>query len=167
MAGLVFVIGIGALLIPLRKKEFSGFGAMASELVRTAKPGETIFVSSDDAGEGAFLAELAMRDPARPSFSTHRAGKMLRAGSSTDIALNRPYTREDQVTDFLHRTNVRHLVHDEALPEDQRSQHYDLVRQTISHHGGNFLRQAKADSLREGEVTAGGIVLFRVENLEH
>ena len=114
MAGVVFVIGIGALLIPLRKKEFSGFGAMASELVRTVKPGETIFVSSDDAGEGAFLAELAMRDPARPSFSTHRAGKMLRAGSSTDIALNRPYTREVQVTDFLHRTNVRHLVHDEV-----------------------------------------------------
>ena len=119
LAAGILILLMFASLLPVQTKGFSGFAAIAEELMQTA-PGEPVLVSSDARGEGMFIAEMALRDPHRPSFTIHRASKALASSEWSGRGYRPKYSDDQQMYEALKQGAVRIIVLDDSVPEEKR-----------------------------------------------
>jgi hypothetical protein len=146
-------------LSPFRipRKEWSGFEPVA-EAVLAAGPGKPVLVASDARGEGMFIAEIAARDPHRPSFTIVRASKLLASSTWSGSGYQSFYQTPEQVRDALAKAGVGLLVTDSSpspLPP-----HDKLLIDTVSAAGGaTFPMLQSCPAVRDGRVSEGAIEL--------
>ncbi|HUB82402.1 MAG TPA: glycosyltransferase family 39 protein [Bryobacteraceae bacterium] len=138
LAAAAIAIACMASTPPLRMHRRSGYAEVAASL--PADPdGHVVLVSSDASGEGAMVAELLLRDPARAN-AVLRATKLL----STSDWLGRNYaltvSSAESVLQILDSIPVHFVVVDRyGFIDDLTHLHHRLLEETIRDHPGQFL----------------------------
>jgi hypothetical protein len=104
-----------------------------------ALAGKTVLVSSERMGvAGAFIAESAMLDPARPSRTIMRADKLLAKTSHTIKTYTPPKETPAELLALLERIGVEFLVFDR--PVGVVRPHHQLLERTIASFPSSFVR---------------------------
>lgn len=126
-AGLIFI----AETFPVQKKPSTGADAIALAIVsRGDLERATALVSSEAFGEGAVIAEIAMRET-RPGRRILRASKVL-AQSNWDGSSYQPsYTTPGEVSSYLQAIRVRLLIIDNAPPIAEALPHHRLLLDVV------------------------------------
>lgn len=150
-----------ASLLPVQTKGFSGFAAIAEQLLQTAA-GEPVLVSSDARGEGMFIAEMALRDPKRPSYTIQRASKVLASSEWSGKGYRPKYSNGQQMYEALKQGDVRMIVLDDSVPEEKRVDHHDTLKQAIDLHSFAFWRMAESEMKRGGDIQLSSVRLYRI-----
>jgi len=148
---IVGALFIGAGIAPANPVH--GFAAAAQRIPYTLA-GEIIMVSSDPAGEGAFIVERLVHDP-------NKAGIVLRAGQTLTESnwmgtVNRPIYQDPQaVLEKLESLAVRYLVLDRSVPkptDDQRLLAAALAEQASAYQQLDCFPVADLRAKRQGDV---------------
>ena len=145
-------------------KGFSGFQAIASEVLEKAAPGAHVLVSSDARGEGMFISELAMRDH-RPNLTVERASKVLVAaeGRTWDGKnMRSKFDDDEKLIAYLKAQKIAYVLLDDAVPEDKRVAYHDQLRRVIAENTGFFWPVAESPILRANEPQAKPLRLYRI-----
>jgi hypothetical protein len=134
----------------VRKLSFRGFGEAARELVQAPDGPKKLLVSSDSAGEGAFIAAVAAGEQ-RPGHVVVRASKVL----ADDDWLGRGYTiRADCRTPeammrYLEQLDVGVVVLDTSAPLTAWMGHHVLLGKTVAAYPGRW-QQVSVHDVRRG-----------------
>jgi hypothetical protein len=148
-------LGNYAALSPFRipQKQWSGFESIADEVL-AAGPGKTVLVASDARGEGMLIAEVAARDPHRPSFTIERASKLLASSTWSGSGYQSYYQTPDQVRDALAKAGIALVVTDSS--PDRLPAHEKLLVEAMA--AGAPL--ALCPAVRDGKASPGAIALY-------
>lgn len=152
LAGLLLLAFVtsAATVPPARFKDARGFGSLAEWFVHQAQPADKILVSSDDPGAETLVAEVALRDPHRPSFTVQPAGAMLSGdGSTLDVEMGWLFTKGA----------YRFLVLDLDVPQEDRQPYMAVLETYLDSHRDQFERLSTWPSHRDGHP--GMLVLYR------
>jgi hypothetical protein len=125
MAGAAAIFAATAFTIPA--KHSRGLAAVAEATV--AKPVTVILVSSDGTGEGAFIAEVAMRDE-RPNKIVLRASKILARMEWSGTDYKSRFETVEQMRQFIDATPVQRIVIEDAA--SAAWQHHTLLKQMLA-----------------------------------
>jgi hypothetical protein len=147
-SGLTAVLAIGVIwtvsssLYGMAKKEHRGFEEIAEFLLSQGRNNNPLaLISADPSGEGAMIAEIAMREKKRPEHVVLRASKELASSDWMGRLYMLRYKTQDKLLRYLETSHVAFLVIDPILrrqPEDQRlllalvgsfPDHFELVRE--------------------------------------
>jgi hypothetical protein len=121
-----------------------------------------ILISSDAVGEGSFIAERLIRDPAREGLVL-RASKML--SNLDSLGHRKPLMQTaEQVREFLNRTPVRFIVLDMNGYLDPASRpHHRLLEEAIRGEPTQFRPMADFSLYFDGRRRDGAVEIY--ENL--
>jgi len=159
LAGTILVAGS---VFPITARRWSGFAQLAVDALREAQPADTMLISSDANGEGMFIAEIAMRDPKRPSYTVKRASKELAASEWSGRGYHEKYESDDDLLGFL-TGKVRYLAMDDTMPESKRVPHHDTLKRVVDVDSGHFWQLGTSEIWRGGEAQMAPARLFRIE----
>jgi hypothetical protein len=154
-------IQIGWITWPPAKKGCAGFAPLAKAMLDDALPTDVTLVSSDAAGEGMFISEVAMHE-ARPGHVIQRASKSLASSTWSGSGYSPAFASDDDVLGFLSSGQIQYLVIDDALPVDKRREHHEQLKRVIDAHPGKFSLLASSDNIRGGERQLPPIRLYKV-----
>jgi hypothetical protein len=156
-------IGNDVALSPFRipRKRWGGFENMA-EGALAAGATERILIASDARGEGMFIADMAARDPHRPSYTVERASKILAASTWSGSGYQSLYQTPDQAREALAKAGIGLVVTDASLvplpPHDK------LVMEAMTGGGGaapgGFVPLRQGAVVRDGKVSELALQLY-------
>ncbi len=129
-------------------KQFSGFSA-AADILLTGTPGKYL-IASDARGEGAFIVEVALRDPARPTQMVKRGSKILATSDWLGRGYETVFDDDEELKAFLNETDLRGIVIDEGVPKIFRQSYHDLLFRVLANGGTPFEEVAAFPALRPG-----------------
>jgi hypothetical protein len=129
----------------IRHKSVPGF-IPAADLALASAPSSIHFVSGTAAGEGAFIAEIAMRDPAR-DVRVLRATKTLARMDWDGGHYQCLFQSPDSIHWYLRRSHVSVIVLEE-VPASELQQHHVLLTRMLNEHQNEWipLHPGAADS---------------------
>jgi hypothetical protein len=154
-------LGNHVALSPFRiaRKEWSGFEPIARAII-AAGPGRPVLVASDARGEGMLIADVATRDPHRPSYTIERASKLLATSTWSGSGYESFYQTPEQVRAALAKADLGMVVTDsspEPLPP-----HDKLLIAAVAGATPFTLIQS-CDAVRDGKLSPGAIQLYRTD----
>ncbi len=154
-------IGNSVALSPFRipRKQWSGFERVAVAAL-AAEPGKPILVASDSRGEGMFIAEVAARDPHRPSFIVQRASKILASSTWSGSGYEAFYKNPAQVVAALAKLGAQAVVIDSSPLAI--APHQELLEGTMANPEAGYHLERKATVVRDGKEFPAGAALFWV-----
>ena len=147
-------------------KGYSGFQALASDVLEKSKPATRILVSSDARGEGMFISEVAMRDQ-RPNLIIERASKSLVAaeGRTWDGKNQRSkFDDDDKLLDYLKQAKIEYIVLDNGVPENKRVNYHDQLHRVITDNIGLIWPISESQITRANEIQPTNLKLYRIVN---
>ena len=138
-------IGNAISLSPFRipRKQWGGFELLAEEALAGGKG--PILVASDARGEGMFIADIAMNDPHRPSYTVERASKLLAASTWSGSGYQSFYRTPEQVRAALVKEDIQYVVMDNSLV--QKTKHEQLLEEVT----GSVPPLAESNIVRDGD----------------
>jgi hypothetical protein len=141
--------------------EFSGYGAVVDRILST-DPGvpHRILVSSDASGEGAVVAEVLVRDRARPSHSVFRGSKVLSTSDWMGRGYQLQYAHEEEVLSYLDRSAISWVIVDKSIHPSSQMPHHRLIENALD-SGGSHFNKAGVFPITRGATKAGSeLVLY-------
>jgi 4-amino-4-deoxy-L-arabinose transferase-like glycosyltransferase len=141
------------------RKQWGGFESVADRAL-AAGPARPILVASDARGEGMFIAEMAARDPHRPSYTVQRASKILASSTWSGSGYQSLYQTQEQVRDALEKGGIGLVVTDSSLAP--QPPHDKLLIETVTADPTSFGVLRTSTALRDGRATPGAIQLRTV-----
>jgi len=147
-----------------QRKEFGGFGAIVQTLIEQVPRDSRILVSSDAAGEGMFISELAMNDR-RSGFTIENAGtSLVEPGTQTsDPRRSRERFLEDQdLLTYLTEGRIHYIVLDDSPPMEGRAGFHDQLRRVVENNVRSFWPIESGPMVRDGELQFNPIRIYRV-----
>jgi hypothetical protein len=111
-------IGNDVAVSPFRipRKRWGGFDPIAAAAMTKGGPQARILIASDARGEGMFIADVAARDPHRPSYTVERASKILASSTWSGSGYQSLYQTPEQVREALEKAGIGLVVTDESAP---------------------------------------------------
>jgi hypothetical protein len=155
------MLAITAGLTPLAAKNCRGFAPVAETLLSEATPSDVALVSSDARGEGMFISEVAMREH-RPGHMIQRASKSLASSTWSGSGYSPLYENDDDLLAFLTSGKIQYLVLDDSVPDLYRRAHEDQLKRVIDQHADSFWEIARSEIVRDGELQAAQVKLFKI-----
>jgi len=127
-----------------------GFGPVAESIVSEEAFGESVLmVVSDPIGEGAFVAEVAMREE-RPGHVVLRASKVLSRSNWNGSQFELIYATVDDLWSFVSDVPVGVILIDRSVTEPFLTRDQLLVREMIDQHRDRFTAVASFPLVRDG-----------------
>ncbi len=142
-------------------KAFTGFAPLAEAMLAEAAPAEVTLVSSDATGEGAFIAEVALRER-RPGHTIQRASKSLATSTWSGSGYTPAFAEDQDALAFLTRGEIRYLVLDASVPRDKRRAHHDQLQRLVEEHADRFQLIAETELWRGGEPQPAPLKLYQI-----
>jgi hypothetical protein len=158
---LVLLFFVETFYIPSKIR--SGFGDTASAiLAKRDAPAETILISSDSTGEGAFIAELAMREP-HPSLTVLRSSKELATSDWMGRGYEPQFDSPAELREHLIASGIDWVITDSSIPDTRRLPHHDLLEETMASGSGPFKKVSAHETVRITAVRTdtGTLTVFR------
>jgi hypothetical protein len=118
-----------------------------------------VLVASDARGEGMLIAEVAARDPHRPSYTVERASKLLAESTWSGSGYQQFYKTTDEVSAALAKAGIEMVVMDSS-PENLPP-HDVLLNETIGMRG--YALRQRSNAVRDGKETTGAICLCQMD----
>lgn len=113
------------------RKHLSGFSDAARFIIENrTNPNAQVLVSSGPSGEGALIAEIAMREP-RPQLTVHRASKVLSSSDWLGRGYELKFKSGEELLTFLTNSEIEYIVVDQSVSGPFRVAHHDLVASTL------------------------------------
>lgn len=140
-----------ALLFPSTSRgaaEATQFQTVAEQLMARPSTAHSVtLVCADAAGEGAFIAEMALRDPARPSVFVLRASKLLADSTWMSVDYRLRFQTPEAVAQLLDRARVSAVVIDASTSGTARS-HQALLLNALLANSSTWHETSRIGSLR-------------------
>jgi hypothetical protein len=148
------------------KKNWSGFGDVASKLLGDPSLENAVFmVASDSTGEGVFVSEVAMREES-PVHVVLRASKMLSNsrwdGNDYELVFKTP----PEVMDFVKSVPVQVVLVDRSVPSSQQWPHLRLLDETLQEYLNLWELVGAYPITRKGRVFPEGMLVYRLAGSE-
>lgn len=125
---LLLVLTLLLSAFPRKPKVSAGFSSLASQVVsENAGAASAVLVSSDATGEGMFIAEVALRDRQRPSFTIQRASKAVAASEWSGRSYQSFFATDNELQKYLASGPYRRLLVDESIIPMKRRPHHDAL----------------------------------------
>jgi hypothetical protein len=131
-------------------KAWSGFRPIALTAMASG-PQTLMLIDSDARGEGMFIAEVASRDPHRPSFTVERASKILATSTWSGSGYQSLYNNTDEIRAALAAAGIGLVVTDESLPAPKP--HEVLLQELMHTYRPMDTSTAERDGLQFGAIT--------------
>ena len=157
----LILLALSTVLLPIKKKDCSGFGSLAVTVLQQAVPADVMLVSSDATGEGMFIAEVALREK-RPGHVVQRASKSLASSTWSGSGYSPAFEKDDDLLAFLTSGKIQFLVLDDAGLGPKRREHHDQLKRIVEEYPEHFLPVAETDLRRDGQVLQPPIKLFQI-----
>ena len=143
------------------RKEWSGFQAVAEApgLILGTGPRQSILVASDARGEGMFIADVALKDPHRPSYTVERASKLMASSTWSGAGYASLYSTPAEALAMLDHSGIEAVVLD--LSPGKIEPHEQLLLQAISAAGSGFAPLGKWPVTRDGHITPDALEVFQ------
>lgn len=143
---------------------WSGFGAVAKDLLRISGRSEAAFLlSSDTRGDGMFVAEVARRDR-RPGHYALRASNVL-ASSRWDGAEHQlRFSDSAGVHAYLQEVPVSFIILDKSLPEKERPKEFLQLQKVLETYPEAYRLHGKYPIVRNGIKTEQAAWVYRSAN---
>lgn len=149
---------------PLRRKEFGGYQAVAEHiLARPQWKDSVILVSSDAAGEGMLISEVAMRER-RPGHIILRGSKVLSSSNWFGGNARTLFASAGELNEFLRSTPVGLVVLDSDPP--RAPVHHSLLWSAIQQDSGSWQLAGRFPQRRGQGRKTGDIYLYRLRDHE-
>ena len=140
------------------RKAWGGFEPVA-EAVMIKHPTGNILIASDARGEGMFIADVAARDPHRPSYTVERASKILASSTWSGSGYQSLYRTPEEVRAALKKAQIEFVVTDASVPIPLA--HEKLLTKAVpSMDAMRDPRACVTTAVRDGTATPGAIVLY-------
>jgi hypothetical protein len=143
------------------KKKHYGFDELAESLVSRADIRHAIvLVSSDSKGEGALIAELAMREK-RPGHTVLRASKELAFSNWMGSSYTVRHQTKEELLQYLEKARVEVVVIDPVFkwPEDQR-----LLRMLPGSYPDRFQLLGIYPQRNSPDISSGNILFYQFKS---
>jgi hypothetical protein len=140
------------------RKEWHGFEPVA-EAALAAGPRRRILVASDARGEGMFIADMAARDPHRPSYTVERASKILASSTWSGSGYAPLYQTPEAVLKALQTAGIDSVVLD--LSPDKIPPHEQLLLQAVTSATSGFSPAGKWPLTRDGQTHPGALEVYQ------
>jgi len=150
------IIPLSPFRIP--RKQWSGFQTLVNPVL-AAGPSKPILVASDARGEGMFIADVASRDPHRPSYIIERASKILASSTWSGSGYTSLYQTPAQVRDALSKAGIGLIVTDTSL--NPLPPHDKLLVDSLAPAGSPSITSS---AIRDGKVSQDSIKLITFPN---
>jgi hypothetical protein len=137
-----------------------GFLPLAERFARDCPVDQPALVSSDASGEGMFIAEVAMRDPHRPSRTVLRGSKELASSQWSGRGYQPKFASPEALLEYLRSAKIAAVVVDDSVPEVKRQPHEALLAEALAAPGESFKDAADSPVVRSGVTQAGRARLF-------
>lgn len=139
-----------------------GLAAVADTLTNSqAALKNGLMISSDPVGEGAFIAQIALREQ-RPGRRILRADKIL-ADSNWDARVYRNrFETPAQVLEQLVAAKVKMLVVDSSIPRRNRLPHHQQIKQVITDFPERWQEIGAYAATRDGKCVANALKVYRL-----
>ncbi len=155
------------------KKQATGFGPVAAQLLADPAGRDAVFlVSSDATGEGMFISEVAMRDAKRPGHVAQRASKAFtpdlgKAANWSGAKYQPRFADDAAMLRFLldgdgGKNRIDFLVTDDSVPERNRVAHHDQLRRVIDANPQHFTPVATSPLVRNGVTQPTPVRAYRI-----
>jgi hypothetical protein len=145
----------------LPQKGFHGFARVAESLLDEAEGQQAVWlISSDATGEGAFIAEVAMRER-RPGHVIRRSSKVLASSTWSGRHYRVKFEQEKRLLAFLADHPIRFLVIDRSIPADKRLRHHDLLSNTVKNNPQRFTLLRIFPMTRSGVEMRNALYVYR------
>lgn len=149
---------------PLRRKEYGGYEAVAKQiLVRPEWKDSVILVSSDAAGEGMLISEIAMREQ-RPGHVILRGSKVLSSSNWFGGNARVLFTSPGELDEFLRAVPVGLVVLDSDPP--RQPAHHRLLSDALQRSSDEWELVGRFPQRRGQNRRTGDIYLYRLRNHE-
>lgn len=149
---------------PLRRKEFGGYQAVAEHiLARPQWKDSVILVSSDAAGEGMLISEIAMREK-RPGHIILRGSKVLSSSNWFGGDARMLFASARELDEFLRGVPVGFVVLDSDPPRPPV--HHSLLWSAIQEGSGHWELAGRFSQRRGQGRRTGDIYLYRLRGHE-
>ncbi len=148
------------------RKQWSGFGKLAEEIVQEDPSAKrTVMIASDAIGEGIFISELAVREQ-RPGHVVKLASRELTRSSRYSRDVTPRFEAAEDVATWFAKAGIDYLVVDESIPPSERDRHYEILIKAVDTHMERFSSMANSSIVREGAAHPGQASLYRVKHVE-
>ncbi len=151
-------------LIPVPEKSATGFQEAAHAILRhrdeTGDPAGAILISSDAAGEGAFIAEIAMQEP-DPRTVVHRSSKFLASSDWMGRTYDARVDSAEELRTLLRDSAVQWIAVDGSILERNRVPHHDLLADALESPGSAFQPFAGFEVRRRSTLPSGRLRCYR------
>ncbi len=160
----VILIAAAAFLAPAiikatRKPSF-GYAKIVDYLLEQKSSSNVLWlVSSDATGEGAFIAQAALRAP-KPGPFVMRASKSLAQSDWAGGKYKMRFPSTKELAGFLQDSPISFIVLDLSLPPSRKQPHHELLFQAIQEHPEQWNAAAAWDVVRNGVTYSNALALF-------
>lgn len=141
----------------LNPKAVSGYGDAAGAIVGEGLPSRSLILS-DAIGEGAFIAEVAIRDHARPCHTVWRGTNLLALSTWAGRDYRLRADDEPAVLDLLERASIEYVVMDRGFGD---TRHQEQLERVIRGHPGRFSLLEQLPVRRRDELFPQGLAVYR------
>jgi hypothetical protein len=162
LAGVILVLGAlaGIFVVNVSRavpKQHIGLDIVARDLVNESRfQSAHLLITSDSIGEGAFVAEVAMRE-GRPSHFVERGSKLLATDGFMGDKYELKFRTPTDLMNFLEMGPERIVVVDS--PVDPPA-HVKLLRQTIAEYPNRWTLVAKYPRISKDHSQTSGIQVY-------
>lgn len=141
----------------LHPKAISGYGNLAETVVGEGLPTRSLILS-DAIGEGAFIAEVAIRDRARPCHIVWRGTNLLALSTWAGRQYRLRAAEDSDVLDLLERASIEYVVVDRGFGE---TRHQEQLERVIRGHPGRFSLLEQLPVRRRDQIFPRGLTVYR------
>jgi hypothetical protein len=160
---LVIAVVHNAWMVP--EKQFRGFGPVAADLISRPENRDAVFlISSDAKGEGAFIAEMAMREK-RPGHVIRRSSKMLASQTWLGDDYKPRVNNAADVIALLGQERIRYVIVDDSIPADFVRPHHQLLRAAVSSASRTFALRGTYPIHRSDVVLPHGLSVYEMPQM--
>lgn len=149
-------------IAPPDPKRWSGFARMAEAVLGDpAMKSRPILISSDAAGEGMFISEIAMHDQ-RPGVTVLRASKETAAMDWAGRGMRTKFKSDDELIAWINKARVGCIVVDASMDEAKRGPHHDQLISLCESRNELFWPASSSPVVRSGSQHPKPVRLYLV-----
>lgn len=159
---LALALGFAVQGFEFPRKEYSGYRAVARELLAREDLDDAVFlIASDSIGEGLFVGGVAISEE-RPGHVVLRASKVLGRADWMGRGYEPLFRTEDEVDAFLRGVPVAIVLLDLATKDYQWFTHHELLRGLLQSRPDAWELVAKRDVTRRGIVFQDALLVYEL-----
>jgi 4-amino-4-deoxy-L-arabinose transferase-like glycosyltransferase len=144
------------------RQSFHGYAEAATVVMSQSEhKDDPVLISSDELGEGAFIAEMAMNEN-RPGHFIVRSSKVLCRSNWLGTEYEPLFFDPKTLEAYLNTIPIRIIVEDESIPSDHRLGYEDLLKEMLRLNPRSWMLIGSCSVNRRGQNFHDALHIYRL-----